>query len=199
MELAQLARHIAGQTDALYHGTRNLRGILATGKFVFGTSGGDPVVCMTRSPEEAARWATLERDDDEGRGAILVLSRASLQTRYRVRPFHDEFWDNETYCYDEAEERIWRRDVEFAPHLIGIVAERQRASTSREHRLRAHLSRKDVQEHPGRRVKRPTEDQCAKWKDHRRSELLSDVRARAQNGDSAAVKTLALLELSGRA
>ena len=80
-------------------------------------------VFFTRSPETAAYFALLERDDDEGRGAILILDRQSLRCKYRVEPWHDDFWDDETGRRDEMEERVWGSVTDVGRHLIGYVTE----------------------------------------------------------------------------
>jgi hypothetical protein len=41
-------------------------------------------VSFTRSPEVAAYFALLERDDDEGRGSVFIFDRQSLERRYKV-------------------------------------------------------------------------------------------------------------------
>src|SRR5262245_21733604 len=64
--LAGMARQKAMDRDVLYHGTRFAELIQKTG-VLFYSDPGDPKVSFTRSPEVAAYWALLERDDDEGR------------------------------------------------------------------------------------------------------------------------------------
>ena len=83
---------------------------------------GEPTVSFTRSPETAAYWALLQRNYDEGHGAILIFDRQSLRCRYSIEPYHDVICDDEMGRNDEAEERIWRRHViDVGKHLIGIV------------------------------------------------------------------------------
>jgi hypothetical protein len=65
----------------------------------------------------------LGRDSDEGRGAILIFDRQSLRCRYRIEPWHDDFWDDETGRRDEMEERIWQNVTDVGHHLIGRVTE----------------------------------------------------------------------------
>ena len=50
---------------------------------------GDQKVSLTRSAEVAAYWALLDRDDDEGRGAILIFDQRSLERRYKVEAVPD--------------------------------------------------------------------------------------------------------------
>jgi len=87
-------------------------------------------VAFTRSPDVVAYWtACVPPDDDEGAGAILVFDRRSLKTRYRLECVNDsweadsssfnEFW---RAAHDEFEEQVWGRNVEIAPHLIGLVS-----------------------------------------------------------------------------
>jgi hypothetical protein len=80
--LAGLARKIAMQRDVLYHGTRHAQSILTMGVLFHAERGLQ--VCFTRSAEEAAYWALLERDHDEGRGSIFAFDRRSLQYRYNI-------------------------------------------------------------------------------------------------------------------
>ena len=121
-ELAGLARKAAGGRDVLFHGTRNAKSILTTG-VLFYSATGEPGVFFTRSPETAAYFALLERDNDEGRGAILIFDRQSLRCRYRIEPWHDEFWDDETGRRDEMEERVWSNVTDVGRHLIGLITE----------------------------------------------------------------------------
>ena len=97
----------------LYHGTRYLGAILRSNTISLPPSG-YPMVSLTRDPRVAAYWAQLPRDDDEGAGAVLVLSRTRLAHRYRIRPFRDEGcfdWQTRTFETDEAEEMIWGRPI----------------------------------------------------------------------------------------
>jgi hypothetical protein len=66
----------------------------------------------------------LPRDDDEGRGAILIFDRQSLHSRYKIEPCHDPVWDTETICRNEAEEQIWDDIIDIGRHLIGFVSEK---------------------------------------------------------------------------
>ena len=79
----------------------------------------------------------MERDDDDGRGAILVFDRDRLRTRYRL-----ELIDESLYIA-EQEESIFARNVPLGSALIGITSE-QLPTRSREirhdvrHRRRVH-------------------------------------------------------------
>lgn len=119
--LAILARSVAMKRDVLYHGTRYAKSILNTG-VLFYSIPGDSKVAFTRSPEIASYWASLERDDDEGRGAILIFDRQSLRCRYTIELYHDEIWDDKTGRNDEAEERIWDNVIDIGSYLIGFVS-----------------------------------------------------------------------------
>ena len=121
-EFAGLARKAAGGRDVLFHGTRHAKLILTTGVLFYAASG-EPGVFFTRSPEIAAYFALLERDSDEGLGAILIFDRQSLRCRYRIEPWHDDFWDDETGRRDEMEERVWGNVTDIGHHLIGLVTE----------------------------------------------------------------------------
>lgn len=125
--LAKDARALTRGRDVLFHGTRYRESVLASGILKF--SSGVQTVSFTRSPDVAAYWATLPRDDDEGAGAVLVFDRASLKARYKLECVDDswkadpsnfsEFWRAD---HDEFEEQVWGRNVETAPHLIGLIA-----------------------------------------------------------------------------
>ena len=124
-ELANEARK-AMSHDVLYHGTRYSRLILTTGMLLRARSG-ERKVCFTRSPEVAAYWALLKRDDDEYRGAILVLDRNSLERAYAIQIIPGPFWHTRSLFHDEAEEAIWDDVSDLARHLIGLVRERELA------------------------------------------------------------------------
>ena len=72
----------------LFHGTRYAELILKT-KVLFRTGFGDQKVSLTRSAEVPAYWALLDRDDDEGRGVILIFDRRSLERRYKFEAVPD--------------------------------------------------------------------------------------------------------------
>ena len=107
--------------DVLYHGTRHAQSILSMG-VLFTSDPGYPMVSFTRSPEEAAYWALLERDHDEGRGAIFIFDRRSLHCRYKIEPYHDGCWDDQTSRRDEAEEGIWADVINVGKYLVGFVS-----------------------------------------------------------------------------
>lgn len=134
--LVGCARDLAKGADVLYHGTRHPDAIL--GNAVLACSIVIPKVAFTRSPEEAAYWATLERDDDEGRGAILVFDRHRLSAHYRV-----ECWVGEGATFDEQEERVWERHILLPAGLIGFVAEPY-GTRSHKERLTAHERAKEM-------------------------------------------------------
>jgi hypothetical protein len=119
--LASVARETAMNRDVLYHGTRYPQLILRTGVLFRAESGGTKV-CFTRAAEVAAYWALLERDDDEGRGAILILDRQSLDRRYKLVPNPQAYWHTETLFHDEAEEEIWDDVTDIDKYLIGFVS-----------------------------------------------------------------------------
>jgi len=85
-------------------------------------------VAFTRSPEVAAHFATLLRDEDEGVGAIFVFDRTSLKTRYKLECV-DKGWKTDPSklteswraAYDQFEEQVFARNVEIAPHFIGAL------------------------------------------------------------------------------
>lgn len=131
--LAEMARNAAVGVDALYHGTRYPAAIIesATLKPAYV---GDPVVCFTRSSHEAAKWAMLPRDHDEGRGAIFVFDRQRLLARYRL--------DQHCGCEGarEYEENVWDRVVRLQDALVSFVSEPFPARTQLQRTgMRAHI------------------------------------------------------------
>jgi len=125
--LLEKARSLARGRDVLFHGTRYRESILASGILRF--SSGVHTLSFTRSPYVAAHWAALPRDDEEQAGTVLVFDRASLKARYKLEGIDNgwqaepskfnEFWRAE---HDECEEQVWGRNVEIAPHLIGLIS-----------------------------------------------------------------------------
>jgi hypothetical protein len=122
-ELALLARKLATNRDVLYHGTRYRHSILKM-EILFRPEVGDAVfaVSLTRSPEVAAYWALLKRDDDEGRGSILVCDRQSLASHYKIKCNPQVYWHSDRIFHDEAEELILDDVTKIGNHLIGIVS-----------------------------------------------------------------------------
>ena len=121
-ELALLARKLATNRDVLYHGTRYRQSILKTGA-LFRPEIGVDAVSFTRSPEVAAYFALLERDDDEGRGSIMVCDRQSLASHYKIKCNPQVYWHGDTAFHDEAEEQIFDNVTKIGDHLIGIVSD----------------------------------------------------------------------------
>jgi hypothetical protein len=62
-----------------------------------------------------------QRDDDEGRGSILIFDRQSLQRRYKINANPEPYWHTKTTFHDEAEEEIWGDVVDVRNHLIDLV------------------------------------------------------------------------------
>ena len=129
-KLAAIAYHRSGQRDVLYHGTRYARSILATDVLFCSDIVGQ--VCLTRSPEVAAYFAMLDRDDDEGCASILVLDRQSLKKVYELKPITEVFWHHATLFHDEAEEEIWDNVIGIRQHLVAVVAGRTNAITPKQ-------------------------------------------------------------------
>src|SRR6516162_11413885 len=121
-QLAGRARQKAMDRDALYHGTRYAELILNTG-VLFYSDPGQPKVSFTRSPEVAAYFALLERDDDEGRGSVFVFDRQSLASHYKIKCNPQVYWHGDTAFHDEAEEQIFDNVTKIGDHLIGIVSD----------------------------------------------------------------------------
>jgi hypothetical protein len=116
-----MARRKAMSKDVLYHGTRYAKSIMETGVLLHSLFG-DQKVCLTRSAEVAAYWALIKRDDDEGRGAILIFDRQSLEGRYKIESNPEVYWHTRTLFHDEAEEEIWGSVADIRKHLVGLVS-----------------------------------------------------------------------------
>jgi hypothetical protein len=114
--LAERARELAVGVNALFHGTPYPNAVLASGTLE--ASPVCQVVCFSRSPHEAAFWATLPRDDNEDWCAVLVFDRSRLSMRYRLESWHDGMAQ-----VHEQEERIWGRDVLLTAGLIGVASQ----------------------------------------------------------------------------
>ena len=135
-ECLQEARAIAGRREVLYHGTRHLRSVLRMNT-LFCSYPGDKQISFTRSPEVAAYVASIERDNDEGEGAVLVFNRRALQNRYRLDLWHD-FHEMEEM--EEMEERVWGRDIpEVQRYLLGIAMVGRKKRNSRDRRRNNRL------------------------------------------------------------
>lgn len=144
-QLANMARQKAANLDVLYHGTRHAQSIMKTGA-LFHTMPGEQKVCLTRSAEVAAYWASIKRDCDEGRGSILIFDRQSLERRYKVVPNPEVWWHTKTIFHDEAEEEIWETVTDVHDHLIGFVCgpatRRSRGDIERAREWRNEMERK---------------------------------------------------------
>lgn len=110
------ARELAIGLNPLFHGTRYLNLILSDG-CLKPARVGPGVVAFSRSADTAAYWATMERDDDDDRGAILVFDRERLRTRYRLELIDDSVF------IAEQEEFISARDVPLSVALVGVIGE----------------------------------------------------------------------------
>jgi hypothetical protein len=101
---------------------------------------GSAQIAFTRSPEVAAHFAFLDRDNDEGTAAVFVFSRSKLRNHFRLEPFHDPIWDTPSSQNDEMEERIWRRDIrEVSRYLLGVAMIRTEERVTPEKQRLNHL------------------------------------------------------------
>ena len=79
-------------------------------------------MCLTRSPEVAAYWALLQRDDHEARGGVFIFDRKSLERRYELQFVPEPYWHSDDVFHDEAEVEIWDDILDIGAHLVGFVA-----------------------------------------------------------------------------
>jgi hypothetical protein len=112
--LARRARELSSGFNPLFHGTRYLDCVLRDGYL---KNAGAGWISFSRSADTAAYWAMMERDDDGGRGAILVFDRDRLSTRYRL-----ELIDDSLYIAQQ-EEFVSARVVPLAIALVGVISE----------------------------------------------------------------------------
>jgi len=80
----------------LFHGSRYARRIKTEG-VLRRAEKGTRSVHFSRQLRVATYWAMLDRDDDEGRGAVLVLDRDRLAQNYRLECFRDNWVDDPVY------------------------------------------------------------------------------------------------------
>ena len=119
--MAGVVRAAAMNADVLYHGTRYPKLIIRSGT-ILRAEVGDEKVCLTRSPEVAAYWALLPRDDDEARGGVFIFDRKSLERRYELQFVPEPYWHSDYLFHDEAEVEIWDDVLGIGAHLVGFVA-----------------------------------------------------------------------------
>ena len=120
--LPGILRAMSKEVPVLFHGTRYARQMLAEDRLRYALSGYE-AVSFTRSAEVATHWAFLYAGLEHERvGAVLVFDRDKLRARFRLEPFHDPIWDYGVSINDEAEERVWQRDITpLSKFLIGVV------------------------------------------------------------------------------
>jgi hypothetical protein len=118
--MSKLAKELGRGRDVIYHGTRNLRAVMRTGKLL-PPHAGERGIFFSRSAELAAHFACLQgaAADERRTPGVLVLDKRSLSYCYRITPSrYDQF-----SARNEREEVIWHRPVNFRRHLIGVVSD----------------------------------------------------------------------------
>jgi len=117
--MTRLLKSLGRGREVIYHGTRDLPGVMRLGKLlppIWAESG----VFFTRSAEVAAYFAYLmgEKKDQRSPG-VLILDKDSLRQCYRLEPYrYDPSNDR-----NEREEVIWCRIINFRRHLVGAVSD----------------------------------------------------------------------------
>lgn len=119
-----LRRHWVTTRPVLYHGTPTGGDILRANTLIIAPYG-DRCVSLTRRPEVAAYFAMMTRDGPHD-GAVLVIDRQLLATRYAIDVRHCGFWDGcghgpEPWKFDEAEEAVWSSISDLSRYLIDVV------------------------------------------------------------------------------
>lgn len=123
---------LEGRDAPLFHATSivGALGIVASDAIGLDANG---TVSLSRSYQKAAAVAR-EGDDagatssmtDEGDIAILVLDQRRLAQRYRIRPFHDQDWEQsssyaaDSGMHDEQEEVVRGIIRPLAPFLVSL-------------------------------------------------------------------------------
>lgn len=116
----QRVRAAGGRRNCLFHGTTYPLSILVANRIDMPWFG-ERVVSLTRAAHVAVHFATLFREDSENRGAVLVLNRESLRTRYRIEPANDASMSKRGAKDGEFEERIGSSVDDVARHIIAVV------------------------------------------------------------------------------
>ncbi len=123
--IAREVRTAIPDGNLLFHGTRYAVPILKTNILLYGRLGYPKKNCLTRRLPVAAYWALLPRDETEEFGAIFVLDRDLLATKYEIEPFRDNCWDGDPELQsigDEAEEAIFGRDIrDLHKYVVRVI------------------------------------------------------------------------------
>ena len=113
-------RAAAGSRSFLFHGTTYPLSVLVANRIEIPWVG-ERVVSLTRAVDVAVHFATLFRDDSEERGAVLVLDRQTLRTKYHIEPANDASMSEHGVKDGEFEERIGSPVDDLARHIIAVV------------------------------------------------------------------------------
>jgi hypothetical protein len=149
----------------LFFGTKNARTIIRDDRLRSFNPSGPLTISLTRSLHVAVHFAMLDRDNPEATGAILLLDRELLSTRYKLVPHHDPVIST-LLGYDEpstmeAEEMVEvDAIVDLKRYLLGVIwlqkdeeyfypTRRRRRSLPRQlSRARVSLRNRHVQPNP---------------------------------------------------
>lgn len=113
-------RAAAGSRSCLFHGTTYPLSVLVANRIEVPWFG-ERVVSLTRTVDVAVHFATLFRDDSEERGAVLVLDRDTLRTRYRIEPASHVSTPQRGVKDGEFEERINSPVENLSRHIVDVV------------------------------------------------------------------------------
>src|SRR6267154_3784011 len=126
IEIAKKARPLLARTgNLLFHGTPTPQLILADNALRC-PQYGSYSISFTRLLHVGIYWATLDRDMEDQREAVLVLDRNRLAQNYKLEPYRDDIWDEyperRARRSSEAEEVIYTRDVcDLRKYLIDVI------------------------------------------------------------------------------
>lgn len=164
LAVAARYRHLVPRgRSILFFGTKHPRTIIRDDAILSFTLGDYPTISFTRSLHVAVHFAMLDRDDPEATGAILILDRELLRTRYKLVPHHDPVSDLFGYGDPntmEAEEMVEvSAIVDLKRYLLGTISLREdevylypsrprRRSLPRHGSLQASLRNRHAQPNP---------------------------------------------------
>ena len=122
IEIAAQYRHLVPRgRSILFYGTKNARTIIRDDGIQVHPLMEYPTISFTRSLHVAVHFAMLQRDVEETTGAILILDREVLRTRYTLVPHHD-FEDFDDPSTAEAEEMVEAGAIaDLKRYLLGVV------------------------------------------------------------------------------
>jgi hypothetical protein len=126
--IAARYRHLVPRgRSVLFFGTKHARTIIRDDRLRSFRLRGGPMISLTRSLHVAVQIAMLSRDNEEATGAIMMLDRDLLRTRYKLvshrdHTFADSFSEYRQPSGKEAEEIIEvGAIIDLKRYLLGVI------------------------------------------------------------------------------